>query len=210
MPDSIAGLSKSGVNAKHTGKTCSHLELVVRECGLMLQGMVSVFLMLSYFNVFCRIRFAPQAPGAGERKQEVCIQGFFISFCQYCIPAGIFAIYMADRKMESFHRKSSALSLHTFILHKHPFFTTSLKNFALKICTVLLSCHFERSEAESRNLLPPCSPPLHWPHSIERNAGSSFWKELGGALRNTEINFQKFFLPGGLKIEPSAILISEG
>ena len=34
------------------------------------------------------------------------------------------------------------------------------------------NCHFERSEAESRNLLPPCSPPLHWPHSIERNAGS--------------------------------------
>ena len=34
------------------------------------------------------------------------------------------------------------------------------------------NCHFERSEAESRNLLSPCSPPLHWPHSIERNAGS--------------------------------------
>ena len=159
MPDSIAGLSKSGANAEHTGKSCSRLELVVRECGLMLQGMVSVFLMLSYFNVFCRIRFAPpRRLGAGERKQEVCIQGFFISFCQYCIPAGIFAIYMADRKMESFHGKSSALSLHTFILHKPPFFTTSLKNFALKICTVLLSCHFERSEAESRNLLPPCFP----------------------------------------------------
>ena len=37
--------------------------------------------------------------------------------------------------------------LHTFILHKHPFFTTSLKNFVLKICTALLSCHFERSRS---------------------------------------------------------------
>ena len=45
VPDSIAGLSESGVNAEHTGKSCSRLELVVRECGLMLQGMVSVFLI---------------------------------------------------------------------------------------------------------------------------------------------------------------------
>ena len=36
LPDSIAGLSESGVNAEHTGKSCSRLELVVRECGLML------------------------------------------------------------------------------------------------------------------------------------------------------------------------------
>ena len=67
VPDSIAGLSESGANAEHTGKSCSRLELVVRECGLMLQGMVSVFLMLSCFNLFCRIRFASQAPGEPER-----------------------------------------------------------------------------------------------------------------------------------------------
>ena len=72
VPDSIAGLSESGANAEHTGKSCSRLELVVRECGLMLQGMVSVFLMLSYFNVFCRIRFAPQAPG-GRRAEAVSL-----------------------------------------------------------------------------------------------------------------------------------------
>ena len=41
---SIAGLSESGANAEHTGKSCSRFELVVRECGLMLGGMVSVFL----------------------------------------------------------------------------------------------------------------------------------------------------------------------
>ena len=40
------------------------------------------------------------------------------------------------------------------------------------------NCHFERSKVEPRNLLPPCSP-LYWPHSIERNAGSFLWKELG-------------------------------
>ena len=40
VPDSIAGLSESGANAEHTGKSCSRLELVVRECGLMLQRMV--------------------------------------------------------------------------------------------------------------------------------------------------------------------------
>ena len=40
VPDSIAGLSESGANAEHTGKSCSRLEVVVRECGLMLQRMV--------------------------------------------------------------------------------------------------------------------------------------------------------------------------
>ena len=60
------------------------------------------------------------------------------------------------------------------------------------------NCHFERSEAESRNLLPPCSP-LHWPHSIERNAGSFLRKELGGALRIGPRNFLNFFSSRGSK-----------
>ena len=34
--------------------------------------------------------------------------------------------------------------------------------------------------------------------------------ELGGALRIGPRNFSKIFFPGGLKIEPSAILIVEG
>ena len=51
----------------------------------------------------------------------------------------------------------------------------------------------------SREISYRHASPLHWPHSIERNAGSSFWKELGGALRNTEINFQKFYSSRGSK-----------
>ena len=35
-------------------------------------------------------------------------------------------------KIESFHGELTDFLLHTFILHKHPFFTTSLKNFVLK------------------------------------------------------------------------------
>ena len=72
VPDSIAGLSKSGVNAKHTGKTCSHLELVVRECGLMLQRMVSVFLFVGHaFLRICRIRSVFPGPREiGEGNQE--------------------------------------------------------------------------------------------------------------------------------------------
>ena len=56
------------------------------------------------------------------------------------------------------------------------------------------NCHFERSEAESRNLLPPCSP-LYWPHSIERNAGSFLRKELPDRAEDRAKKiFQKFFL----------------
>ena len=36
-------------------------------------------------------------------------------------------------KIESFHGELTDFLLHTFILHKHPFFTTSLENFALKL-----------------------------------------------------------------------------
>ena len=65
LPDSIAGLSESGVNAEHTGKSCSRLELVVRECGLMLQGMVSVF------SIGCEAFYesaesVPISPGPGK------------------------------------------------------------------------------------------------------------------------------------------------
>ena len=70
VPVSIAGLSESGANAEHTGKSCSHLELVVRECGLMLQGMVSVFLFDGHaFLRICRIRSDFPGPReVGERK----------------------------------------------------------------------------------------------------------------------------------------------
>ena len=72
---SIAGLSESGANAEHTGKSCSRLELVVRECGLMLQGMVSVFLFdgHAFWNLQNPFRF-PWAPGNRGGKSGTCIQ----------------------------------------------------------------------------------------------------------------------------------------
>ena len=99
VPDSIAGLSESGANAEHTGKSCSRLELVVRECGLMLQRMVSVLLFDGHaFLRICRIRFdvpGPREVGGREiGSLYTGIHGF--PTCQSCIPAGIFAIYMTD------------------------------------------------------------------------------------------------------------------
>ena len=75
VPDSIAGLSESGANAEHTGKSCSRLELVVRECGLMLQGMVSVFLFdgHAFWNLQNPFRF-PWALGNRGGKSGTCIQ----------------------------------------------------------------------------------------------------------------------------------------
>ena len=98
MPDSIASLSESGANAEHTGKSCSRLELVVRECGLMLQGMVSVFLIdCEAFLRICRIRSVFPGPREiGEGNQEPVYRDSWYPFCQSCIPAGIFAIYMTD------------------------------------------------------------------------------------------------------------------
>ena len=70
LPDSIAGRSESGVNAEHTGKSCSRLELVVRECGLMLQGMVSMLLrwvIIFFTNLQNSFRF----PGAGGWEEKI-------------------------------------------------------------------------------------------------------------------------------------------
>ena len=71
VPVSIAGLSESGVNAEHTGKSCSRLELVVRECGLMLQGMVSVFLFdcLAFYESAESVSL-PRRRGAGGENRE--------------------------------------------------------------------------------------------------------------------------------------------
>ena len=75
VPDSIASLSESGANAEHTGKSCSRLELVVRECGLMLGGMVSVFLFdgHAFWNLQNPFRF-PWALGNRGGKSGTCIQ----------------------------------------------------------------------------------------------------------------------------------------
>ena len=48
--------------------SCSSPELVVRECGLMLDEMISVLWLDCHgFNVFCRIRSALKAPWEPER-----------------------------------------------------------------------------------------------------------------------------------------------
>ena len=115
--------------AEHTGKSCSRLELVVRECGLMLQGMVSVFLFdcLAFYE---SAEFVPIFPGKSGRKIRSLYRDSWRPFCQSCIPAGIFAIYMTDGT-ENPSMEFPDFLLHTFILHKHPFFTTFLKNFTL-------------------------------------------------------------------------------
>ena len=69
----------------------------------------------------------------------------------------------------------------------------------------LLSFRAQRSGVEKSPTA--MLPPLHWPHSIERNADSFLRKKLGETLR---IGPRNFFHPEGLKIEPSAILVSEG
>ena len=60
---------------------CSNPELVVRECRLMLDEMISVLLLdCRALNVFCRIRSALRAPWEPERgKREICIQRFIDS-----------------------------------------------------------------------------------------------------------------------------------
>jgi hypothetical protein len=133
VPDSIAGLSESGVNAEHTGKSCSHLELVVRECGLMLQRMVSVFLIgCEAFLRICRIRSDFPGPRKiGEGNQEPVYRDSWLSY----LPK-----LHSGRNIRDIHgrlEKNPSMEfpdflLHTFILNKHPVFTTSLENFALK------------------------------------------------------------------------------
>ena len=61
----------------------------------------------------------------GESGKSV-YRDSLIPLCQSCIPAGIFAIYKADKEIESFHGELPDFPLHTFILHKHPLLTTSL------------------------------------------------------------------------------------
>ena len=125
---SIAGLSESGVNAEHTGKSCSRLELVVRECGLMLQGMVSVFLFdcLAFYE---SAEFVPTFRGPGKwggkiRSLYTGIHGFLSAKAAFRPEYTRYT--RADKEIESFHGELPDFSLHTFILHKHPLLTTSL------------------------------------------------------------------------------------
>ena len=131
--DSIAGLSESGANAEHTGKSCSRLELVVRECGLMLQRMVSVFLFCCHTSLrICRIRsHVPGPRDMGERNRKPVYRDSWLSY----LPK-----LHSDRNIRDIHGRREEnpsmefpdFLLHTFILHKPLIFTTSLENFVLK------------------------------------------------------------------------------
>ena len=129
VPDSIAGLSKSGANAEHTGKSCSRLELVVRECGLMLQRMVSVFLFGGHaFLRICRIRSDFPGPReVGEGNQEAVYRDSRRPFCHLHSGRNIRDIHGRREKNPSMEHPD--FFLHTFILHKHPIFTTYLQIF---------------------------------------------------------------------------------
>ena len=57
-------------------------------------------------------------------------------------------------------------------------------------CRTVISSAAKRSREISQH----CVPPLQWPQSIERNAGSFLRMELGEALRNTETQISSFRL----------------
>ena len=108
--------------------SCSSPELVVRECGLMLDEMISVLWLDCHGLTYSAESVLPsRRPGSrrGESGKSV-YRDSLIPLCQSCIPAGIFAIYKADKEIESFHGELPDFPLHTFILHKHPLLTTSL------------------------------------------------------------------------------------
>ena len=115
-PVSIAGLSESGGNAKSQENPASTLLLSSGNAGSCCKGWYPCFCDgLSYFLRICRIRFASPAPGGGRRKSGACIQGFLISFCQSCIPAGIIAIYMTEGNRILPWKASSFLSPYIYI-----------------------------------------------------------------------------------------------
>ena len=168
MPDSIAGLSESGANAEHTGKSCSRLELVVRECGLMLQGMVSVFLFCCHaFLRICRIRsHVPGPRDMGERNRKPVYRDSWLPVCQSCIPAGIFAIYMTDGNRILPWSFLISFSIHLYCIS--PSFLQPLLKYLSKNgqCTLLLPFrpwqsgkifmhHVERKNCRCGALFPP-------------------------------------------------------
>ena len=104
------------------------------------------------FLRICRIRSGfPVPPGSRGGKSGTCIQGFVV-FLLPKLHSGRNIRDIHDRWEQNPSMEAADFLLHTFILHKHPFFTTFLKNFILKICTVLPSCHFEWSASEPRDL----------------------------------------------------------
>ena len=99
----------------------------------MLQGMVSVFLFDGHaFLRICRIRFDVPGPReVGERYQEPVYRDSWLSYLPK-MHSGRNIRDIHGRREENPSMEFPDFLLHTFILHKHPFFTTSLENFALK------------------------------------------------------------------------------
>ena len=169
MPDSIAGLSESGANAEHTGKSCSRLELVVRECGLMLQRMVSVFLIgcLAFLRI-CRIRSDFPGPREiGEGNQEPVYRDSWLSY----LPK-----LHSGRNIRDIHgrlEKNPSMEFTDFLLPIHlycisPSFLQPLLKYLSKNgqCTLLLPFrpwqsgkifmhHVERKNCRCGALFPP-------------------------------------------------------
>jgi len=83
VPVSIAGLSESGVNAVlQEGDFLQYsVELVVRECGLMLYRMISVLLLDCHGLTYSAESVLPsRRPGSWKGgKREICIQRFIDS-----------------------------------------------------------------------------------------------------------------------------------
>ena len=121
----ISASLKSGGSAKSKENPASTLLLSVRECGLMLQGMVSVLLRWVII-FFTNLQNPSRIPGAGEREGKIgsLYTGILDSFLSK-LHSGRNYRDIHDRwEIEFFHGKRPLFSLHTFILHKPLLFTT--------------------------------------------------------------------------------------
>ena len=68
----------------------------------------------------------PRRRGRRREKAGACMQGFLISFCQSCIPAGIIAIYMTEGNRILPWSFLICLSIHLYCIST-PFSQPSLK-----------------------------------------------------------------------------------
>ena len=130
----ISASLKSGGSAKSQENPASTLLLSFGNAGSCCMWMVSVLLrwgIIFFTNLQNPFRFS----GAGEREGKIgsLYTGILDLFLSK-LHSGRNDRDIHDRwGIESFHGKRPHFSRHTFILHKHPFFTTFLKNFTL-IC----------------------------------------------------------------------------
>ena len=68
----------------------------------------------------------PRRQGSERGKSGACIQGFLISFCQSCIPAGMIAIYMTEGNRILPWSFRISFSIHLYCIST-PFSQPSLK-----------------------------------------------------------------------------------